>query len=344
MDVLLMKGNHKILFLFILSSFIVFISGCSLLPKEEQALKPPLVQPTKESTQTYDVKTDTILKEIKGIGRFESTQIKYHEFIGSGGRVETVHVKSGDTVKKGDLLVQLAIEDLDLIILQQELDLERAKINLSQARQKDDAQTIRLREMEMEIAKLKFQKTSERIASKDLVAQMDGQVVFMADINQYDYINDNRVLVNIADTTQLRLVYEVSNSNNIASVQVGMTVQVLHQESTYTGTVVQTPSSAPYTEDRQLADKYSKSLYVNLDETPSNASMGDSAEISIITEQRENTIVIPRRGLRSYLGRNYVYILDGESRQEVDVEVGIETSTQVEILKGLQEGQKVILQ
>lgn len=342
---MLMKDNQtKLILLFIVSIFIVLISGCSLLPKEEQALKPPLVQPTKESSQTYEAKVDTIVKQIKGIGKFESTQIEYHQFTGSGGRIEEILVRSGDMVKKGDLLIQFAIEDMDLIILQQELDLERAKVNLLQARKSEDIQAIKLREMELKIAQLKYQKTSESIASKELVAKIDGQVVFVADIEPFDYINDDKVLVNIADTTQLRLIYEVSNASNISSVQVGMEAEVTHEGTEYTGTVVQTPSSAPLVEDRQLADKYSKALYVNLEEAPSNLSMGDSSEISIITEQRENTIVIPRRGLRSYLGRNYVYVLDGESRQEIDVEVGIETSTQVEILQGLQEGQLVILQ
>ncbi|MNI96739.1 hypothetical protein D3C73_1552570 [compost metagenome] len=54
-------------------------------------------------------------------------------------------------------------------------------------------------------------------------------------------------------------------------------------------------------------------------------------------------LIIPKVGLRSYMGRDYVQVLEGESRKEIDVEKGIVSSTEVEIRKGLKEGQKVIL-
>jgi hypothetical protein len=43
------------------------------------------------------------------------------------------------------------------------------------------------------------------------------------------------------------------------------------------------------------------------------------------------------------MGRSYVQIADGERKKEVDVEVGLTTPTEVEIVKGLEEGQQVIL-
>jgi hypothetical protein len=74
-----------------------------------------------------------------------------------------------------------------------------------------------------------------------------------------------------------------------------------------------------------------------------DVAIGASADLSITTERRPDTLVIPRSALRSYLGHEYVQVLEGESRKEIDVEKGIETQTEVEILKGPKEGQKVIL-
>ncbi|MNE17892.1 Multidrug resistance protein MdtA [compost metagenome] len=65
----------------------------------------------------------------------------------------------------------------------------------------------------------------------------------------------------------------------------------------------------------------------------------------IILQQRSDTIVIPKNGLRTYLGRSFVRVLeDGSRLREVDVEAGIEGSTEVEIVKGLEEGEVVVLQ
>ncbi|MNY77606.1 macrolide transporter subunit MacA [compost metagenome] len=71
--------------------------------------------------------------------------------------------------------------------------------------------------------------------------------------------------------------------------------------------------------------------------------IGVSGDMTIILEKRENVLVIPSTGLRQYIGRNYVQVLEGESRKEIDVEKGLVTATEVEIRAGLKEGQKVIL-
>lgn len=328
--------------LFMITSLV--ITGCSILPKEDQALTPPLVTPARESTEIYEVQQGDIIKTVRGIGNFQSSHSAYHQFTGQGGRVEHVYVRAGDVVQAGDLLIQLDIEDLDVLVLKQELELEKAKNNLMQAIVSQDSQELYLRELELEIANLQYQKTTERLASRQLIAEIDGQVVFVENLKTHEMVHDNRVLVTIADTSQLRLLYEASNPSNIESVQVGMKAEITFSGQTYTGTSVQTPSSAPQATDRAMAEQYAKTLIIELDELPEQAEIGNTAEFNIITEHREDTLVIPRRGLRSYLGRSYVHIMDGQSRQELDVEIGIETSTEVEIIQGLQEGQLVILQ
>jgi hypothetical protein len=54
-------------------------------------------------------------------------------------------------------------------------------------------------------------------------------------------------------------------------------------------------------------------------------------------------IVLPRGAIRSYMDRYYVQIMEGDYRKEADIEVGLMTPTQVEIVRGVEEGQQVIL-
>jgi macrolide-specific efflux system membrane fusion protein len=62
-----------------------------------------------------------------------------------------------------------------------------------------------------------------------------------------------------------------------------------------------------------------------------------------VTNKKENATVIPSAALRTYAGRNYVQVVDPNGiKSEVDVEVGQQTSTLVEIIKGLSPGQKVV--
>src|SRR5690606_8061469 len=119
---------------------------------------------------------------------------------------------------------------------------------------------------------------------------------------------------------------------------------ILYQNQPYTGTVVQTPSSAPSQENKVLQEKNSHSLFIEFDSTVNGIEIGKTARIEIITNVAEDALIIPKTGLHSYMARRYVQVLNGDSLRQIDVEVGISTNTEVEIKDGLEEGQQVVLQ
>ena len=318
------------------------LAGCSLLPKEEEALAPPLIKPSKENLQTYEVKKGTIIKEIKSVANFESTDIQYYQYKHAGGRIEKVFVTAGDHVKKGEVLVQLEVDNLDLEVQYKELNLEKAKQALDAAKQNQDQETMKIALLQMKIAQTEYSRALDKLNSKKLVAEKDGEAIFVDSLKAGDNVDSYRVLISVADPSKLHLVYTAAS--DMSDVKVGMPVLVTHQNKSYQEKVVQTPSSAPITDNPQLQELYKKSLYINLSSVPAQAEIGQSADIEIITQKKEGALIIPRSGLRSYVGRTYVQVLDGESRKEVDVQVGISTATEVEIQKGLTEGQKIILQ
>src|SRR6185503_7064829 len=64
----------------------------------------------------------------------------------------------------------------------------------------------------------------------------------------------------------------------------------------------------------------------------------------VVTQARENTVVVPNRAVRTQ-GRNRmveVQLADGKSEQR-QVQVGLANDQQTEILNGLQPGDKVII-
>lgn len=326
------------------TAFSVAASGCSLLPEEEASLAPPLVKPSEDSVQTAEATRGEIVKYVRGVGSFESTDIVYHALKEPGAVVEEMFVKSGDTVNKGDVLIQFQVGDLDLTVQEHELAVRYAEKSLREALTSGDEDMIEIRRIELNIAKTRLAKTQESLASKRMVAEVDGVIVFAEDLERNDKIDDGRTLVSIANPKKLRVVYEAINRSALAGVKPGMEAEILHNGQTFLGTVSQTPDSAPLTLNPQLSEMYSKTLYIDLSEVPEGVGMGDIAEIQIATARSDDAVKIPRGALRTYFGRTYVQVLDGESRKEIDVEIGIESQTEVEIVKGLEEGDTVILQ
>lgn len=321
------------------------LTGCSLLPAEETALKPPLVKPAQENYRTVTVEKGTITQEINGNGSLESTQWEMAQFTGQGGRIAKMLVTAGDTVKKGDVLVQLNVDGLDIQLKEQQLGVARAKLALKQAKSAGDADAVNIAQLQLDIENLKLERLTATFNSKQLVAGMNGQVTFVEDLKEGDFVEPYQTLVTISDPAKLRVALRVENSAEIGGVDVGFPALVTFGQSEIEGKVVQTPSSAPATMNEQLKERYSKTLYIEVPKVPADAAIGSFADVKIILQQREDVLTIPRSGVRSFLGRTFVRTLeDGNKVREIDVETGIKGSTDIEITKGLEEGAVVVLQ
>ncbi len=72
-------------------------------------------------------------------------------------------------------------------------------------------------------------------------------------------------------------------------------------------------------------------------------AFGGTARASIVLQTKDDALLLPRRALRSAGGHDYVEVLDGSDRQVAEVTVGITTTNEVEILSGVDEGQRMLL-
>jgi len=101
--------------------------------------------------------------------------------------------------------------------------------------------------------------------------------------------------------------------------------------------VVMTPRTAP----EGMSDEQRNHTRVMV-EGLTGAKLGDSARVTMVLRRNEDVVVLPKNLLRNFLGRKYVQVLVDGLPMERDVEVGMETNSQVEIVAGLDVGDMVI--
>jgi HlyD family secretion protein len=84
---------------------------------------------------------------------------------------------------------------------------------------------------------------------------------------------------------------------------------------------------------------------IGLDEAPEGMKPGMSADIVIKTNSKDNVLVIPEEAIMINDARNFVEVFVDGKIEERDVEVGLEGTSDdmVEIISGLEQGEKVIL-
>jgi RND family efflux transporter MFP subunit len=332
-------------FQFILAcSLLVLMSSCSLLPKGKTALKPPLIKPVEQNFEVAAVKRGTISKELKNSAEFVSNKKQDLFFKSSGGRLQSILVKVGDTVKKGDILAQLDSEDYENRVFVQKRELEKLTIAYQQSEllKPNDTNTLYLQKIDVEWVRNELNHLSDLLTKTKLIATIDGEVTYVSELKEGDYMTAYETVVSISDPKQVQLVSKFSSPSDLYDVRVGMKVDVLAGDNNYSGHILQAPSSVPSTADRNQQPVNQTSLVIGIDGLPEGDFIGNSADIVISLAKKENTLIIPQKTLSNYLGRTYVNILVGKIRKEIDVETGISDGQELEITKGLKEGQKVI--
>jgi HlyD family secretion protein len=78
-------------------------------------------------------------------------------------------------------------------------------------------------------------------------------------------------------------------------------------------------------------------------EQPEGLMAGMNASVNIVVEEKKNVLWVPAQAVRVQRGQAYVQILQGGQPVQKEVEIGLRTSQQVEVVRGLQEGEQVIV-
>lgn len=312
------------------------LSGCYLYPAEEEQLPPPLIQPAAITYSTYTVKRDNIQRELTSSGTFRAADYYKCQFTKRGGYVSVKNVKLGQMVKQGDVLVELDTAPVQSDMRRREINVERARLALKNAKSTRNKDAIQMAEWDLEMAELDYKDAKDTLESSVLRAPHDGRVSSVARVDVGEYVGayTTLVVVDNADT----LLLEVKG-DKVSEFADGQIVNVNYRKNDYQGEVVMTPRSATADTPLEMRD-FVRIRVDGMDQ--SVAKIGDDARVVVVLERRENVIVIPKNLVRNYLGRRYVQLLVDGLPTERDVEIGLETPTLYEIVKGLNEGDQII--
>jgi len=291
-----------------------------------------------------------------------------------GGRVKTSELEVGKRVFKGDVLITIDPGDIDLeierihnelaaaktrndlgstlradeFILKETLDnlerqtkvgaypvaeLEKDRRKYEQAKQRRELDEVNLK---LAVENLENSlRSKEREKSKmTIVAPSDGVVTeVLARVG--DLIDRNAPIADMISVG--RTIMAKLSEDNFAAIKLGQKASVhflTFGNENYPATISKVlPSADPTTQ------RYTVHLDVALPEDK-NIMPGLTGEVSIIIAERANAVMIPRRALVG----DFVYVVEGGKIALRKVEKGFDAINYVEILKGVQAGELVVVE
>ena len=316
----------------------VLLGGCNFFPTEEEELAPPLMQPAKIEYKTEPVALGTLIQQVRMTGSFYAENTKALTFESQGGRLKEMHVRLGDSVKAGDLLVELDSGNIEYDIRMQEIEVEKTEISISQLKaNRADKYSIRRANLELEQQQMRLAELVRQLEATRIVSPIDGEITYNISTSVGEWVNAYQIVCKVADTSTLVLI---TRSDKAGDLPIGAIVSVEFQKQELIGEVVANPSTLFNDPDENLR----KCAIIKLtDGIPEKAALGSDARIVYVQERREDVIVLPRTQINLMSGRRYVNVLEDGVRVEKDVEVGLTTDTEAEIIKGLAVGDLVIV-
>ena len=355
----------KTVIAFILVAAVVAVAvGCSLFPDEEHVNVPALKTPKPVEYSMYKVARGTLVTGSSGIGTVTSIYYTRVAFQNSGGYVSRFNVNLGDEVQAGDVLVELDNNALALTLEEVEIDYEIEKLTYEDVCNHYPADSVFVRKAALELKKKEntYLSVKETYENTVLRAPVSGVVTYIntkysGGTNPNVTVTAGETMVAI-DTLDSKYIYvtfakDLEALNNPAAdppeefkVGTELTLSTISLDPEipsvdFKGVVVSTTSIV---EDTGIGYVSNSTYYCRMIDPPEGIMRGDSIKYTYIEAVSEDCLYIPISAYHTYEGKNFVYVLDKNNlKVEKYVEIGLENSTSAEVLSGLREGEKIVL-
>ena len=276
----------------------------------------------KKQQQYYTVNKETYENVIEISGTVSAAQQQTLNALGAG-TVKAVYVKEGDTVKKGDILVQL--DDSEEVY-----NLEKHDYNMA---------TTRLNGSPRDLSLMETQRVAlvQKIADRKVVASFDGVIVEM------DAVEGNSVKAGDKIGTLVNLDYLTAEveipETDVAKLEIGQKVILSFNASKTQGSgyVESWPAIGELTNRGASVVRAT----IHIDDYPQEILPNYSFTGKIQIEEPVDTITVERYAIGYDDGQAYVILARGNEKRNVEVmQYGRDY---VKVLSGLQGGE-VLLQ
>jgi RND family efflux transporter MFP subunit len=352
---------------------LMLTSACSgANTAKEKPTPTPLPTAAAANKPTYKVTRGDVTAQVKFSARVIPA-IEEELYFRADGRVRKVYVRSGDTVKKGQVLADLiSLDQMEMQAKQQGYNQRKAEIALEMAwlnqqlaatqdstwnagyeiRQKLNQFEVELAQIDLDETKLHTKDLDKAIADSQIVSPMDGKVLSIS-VLEGSEVRAYNPMITVGDDSKLEVGGTLTSTQMqdlaegmLANVELPnrpgekLTGKIRSLPYPY-GTGGGTKGSSSTSSTGAAADNTTRIALDNADSIK-GFRLGDLVQVTAILESKKNVLWLPPQAIRTFEGRNFVVVKTDNLPKRMDVRLGIKNEEQVEILEGLEEGQIVI--
>lgn len=195
----------------------------------------------------------------------------------------------------------------------------------------------------IERAQRDLEKARKKVNDGRVTATQDGEVLAIS-IGKGDQVQAFSSVVEIADPSRLEVAVELPDTQmrQLAEGQPA-DVSLLSRPDVIMPSIIRR-LPAPYGSGGsgavQEADRTTR--FQVADTKGQTLVPGSVVKIRIVLEHKDNVLWLPPDAIRSFEGRRFVVVRDGDRERRTPVKIGIETEDRAELLDGVKQGDVVV--
>jgi multidrug efflux pump subunit AcrA (membrane-fusion protein) len=216
---------------------------------------------------------------------------------------------------------------------------EDAQLQLEESKQ----ESFNSQQKQIENAQRALDKARKEVEDGRVIAPQNGEVLALS-IGEGDQVEEFDPVIEIADPSDLEIAVELGG-DQMRQLAEGQPAEVslLSRPDVIMPSVIRL-MPAPYGSGGSGAvQEQDRTTRIHVEDTKGQElSPGSVAKIRIVLESKQDALWLPPEAVRSFEGRRFVVVREGERERRVTVTVGIETEDRAEITEGVEEGDIIV--
>lgn len=273
-------------------------------------------------------------------------------------------------VKKSEIDVSVAREKLSLLELytytrtleeleanarEFERELERVKLKAQAALAQAKAD-LEARELTASVENAELDRLNTQVASCVMRAPQDGQVVYANPrdsrsdqpmIEEGTQVRERQAIINLPDLSSMKVVTRVHESRiSMIRPGLGAWVTVDAYPDRRLRAVVEAVGSVPSATSFWNRDIKEYEVVVKIDEPSENVTNlrpGLTAGVEVLVEERPDVLIVPVQSVITVGTHHFTFVASGSRVASREIKIGLSNDRMVEIVDGVTEGDRVVM-
>lgn len=259
------------------------------------------------------------------------------------GLIKQINFKDGDEVTEGEVLFEIGRTSLLSNLDAAKAELRLSEMEYNRAKQLVESKAIAAQSLDKARSDFKqkralLQMAQSNVDKSKIVAPFSGRLGNRK-VSQGQYVTPGQSLVELVDRQHLKISYAVSETY-LANLHIGQEVEFTtsaYPEHKFDAKVTYVAPTINI-DDRTII------LQAEVENQDNLLTPGLFVKVSQILGIAQGVLSIPTQSLVATIDGNKVFKVEDGSVREVAVEVGTRNNQFIQITKGLQQGDKIVVQ